>query len=253
LKDVKQSSLDLFNKQTNALIVVKTIENKEKDKITEEMKKICKEIVDIIIFVDSHRDDYNQTIMASEYDVDLVFKSKLANEIVDLMKRIPVDQITDDFTLIILKINIFASYQQEHQLFEMGIIQAVFRALQCNDKVIDGRITDIIEMVIKPKPNTLKEGQQNPYLKQLINDGTVEKLSEIINNDNYSVFYHRKIAELIAYIFKAAPLPSDIKEKVVDQLRNGENDELCLLAECKDNHDAILTQTYQDKNGEIDR
>ncbi|KAA6394038.1 MAG: hypothetical protein EZS28_010436 [Streblomastix strix] len=131
-------------------------------------------------------------------------------------------------------------------IVQSGAVQVVKEESDFLNQYVDLRekILDILGTIIKPATDNLQEGQQHPYLKPLTDDGTIKQLSKIIDNDDYQDHFC-KIAEIFAQLFKAAPLPAEIKEKVVCKVEyNFKYDELCLLAECNEK------SSYQ--NGHLD-
>ncbi|KAA6378885.1 MAG: hypothetical protein EZS28_025587 [Streblomastix strix] len=66
------------------------------------------------------------------------------------------------------------------------------------------------------------------------------------DNDIQNKYIIHIIAEVLAYLFKALPLPQDIAKEIIKQLKNEINfNELALLAECPENHKAILHDCYE--------
>ncbi|KAA6397643.1 MAG: hypothetical protein EZS28_006832 [Streblomastix strix] len=105
----------------------------------------------------------------------------------------------------------------------------------------------IISYIVKAELEELEDGAQNPLHQQLTDNGTILQLITIFKDkDNKPNHIVESIAEVLAYLFKALPLPQDIDKEIIKQLKNEINfNELALLAECPDNHKAILHDCYE--------
>ncbi|KAA6381144.1 MAG: hypothetical protein EZS28_023331 [Streblomastix strix] len=129
----------------------------------------------------------------------------------------------------------------------MGIVQQLTKLLESEDKFgVRTKAIEIIKRIVSVEG--LKVGEQNAYLKVLTDDGTLAKLIKALKDDDKDDI-HYDISWTLALLFKAAPLPKEISFKVVEQLNS-----LSLLminishlAECPDNHDAILANEFEKK------
>ncbi|KAA6375146.1 MAG: hypothetical protein EZS28_029328 [Streblomastix strix] len=115
-----------------------------------------------------------------------------------------------------------------------------------NNENIRNKAEDIICNVVKPRLDGLKEGQQHQYHNQLQLDGTITKLVQLFK-DEEDEYIHFEIALTISYLFKALPLPPEIKNNVIQKLKQNHIYELSLLSECPENHDAILANDFEKK------
>ncbi|KAA6381677.1 MAG: putative NEK protein kinase, partial [Streblomastix strix] len=98
----------------------------------------------------------------------------------------------------------------------------------------------LFEMELKE----LKEGQKHPYHTQLSSDGVINKLIQM-QHDKDKVDINYYIAQVIAYLFKAAALPPVNGKSIIDLLKVYRIKDLTFLAECKDNHDDILADDFE--------
>ncbi|KAA6372310.1 MAG: hypothetical protein EZS28_032163 [Streblomastix strix] len=115
---------------------------------------------------------------------------------------------------------------------------------ESQDKDVKKYAIDNINQIIQNGAIELKEGQQHPYHNQLSSDGTITKLIQQFK-DYDNTDFKLKIANSFAYLFKALPLPPDIKKEIIELLKPAFIEELAFIAECSDNHDAILNGNYE--------
>ncbi|KAA6385427.1 MAG: hypothetical protein EZS28_019044 [Streblomastix strix] len=115
---------------------------------------------------------------------------------------------------------------------------------ESQDKDVREYAIEIINHIIQNGAIELKEGQQHPYHNQLSSDGTITKLIQQFKDKNKDII-HFYIAQTFAYLFKALPLPPDIKKDIIEKFKPDEIEELAFIAECPDNHDAILDGNYE--------
>ncbi|KAA6373504.1 MAG: hypothetical protein EZS28_030968, partial [Streblomastix strix] len=124
------------------------------------------------------------------------------------------------------------------------------------NKLIDSKDQEVIDdvglviyWIIKSDNKELKEGQLHPYNQILTNDGIVANLIQIIQDkdkDKDNIPYY--IALILSNIFKALPLPEDDKKQVLQQLKQHYAfDEIAYLAECPENHDDILSDSFENQ------
>ncbi|KAA6384631.1 MAG: hypothetical protein EZS28_019842 [Streblomastix strix] len=92
---------------------------------------------------------------------------------------------------------------------------------------------EIILNIIKVGIEGLKEGEQHPYYQKLQSDQTIQKLIQLFKDekDRDTINY---IAQTLAHIFKARPLPTEIKNDIIEELKPCEIDELAFLSENRD-------------------
>ncbi|KAA6359625.1 MAG: hypothetical protein EZS28_044848 [Streblomastix strix] len=113
------------------------------------------------------------------------------------------------------------------------------KIIDSHDHKVVAEAFSLIEGMINCIGKKDEQRKQNPFCQSLIDNGIVDKLIQHIDSrrGNYNI----QIAHLFAYLFKAAPLPSQIRKQVIDQLFEREDfDKLLLLAECRENQDDII-------------
>ncbi|KAA6367486.1 MAG: hypothetical protein EZS28_036987, partial [Streblomastix strix] len=134
---------------------------------------------------------------------------------------------------------------QKKKLFEKGIIPGMIRFLDSQNMLVQIKVMDIIANVIIAGSKDLKEREQHPFRKPLNDNEMIKKLITLFS-DKSKKKIHKKIVQVIAVLYKAYPLPEDISEDLVEQLKSYNNfDEMVLLAECPDNHSAILANNFE--------
>ncbi|KAA6378946.1 MAG: hypothetical protein EZS28_025525 [Streblomastix strix] len=121
------------------------------------------------------------------------------------------------------------------RLFQKGIIHTMMRFIDSQNNIVQMRVSEIISSVIIAGQSGLSEGEEHPYHKSLTENGTIQKLIDLYNDSNINKNLHLKIAQLLAILFKAAPLPFAISKDIIDNLKD-DNDlqELSRLSECPD-------------------
>ncbi|KAA6392654.1 MAG: putative NEK protein kinase [Streblomastix strix] len=215
---------------------------------------ICKEISQEVIKYLKADNNYSneakviESVFLDPASVDFLLRVERTIEFrgedfyIDLIKAVklihiePLSLITDNL-----------QPEQKKQLFEMGIVQQLTKLLESEDKFgVRTKAIEIIKRIVGIEG--LKVGEQNIYLKVLTDDGTLAKLINSLKYDDKDDI-HSDISQTLALLFKAAPLPKEISFKVMEQL----NSQLLFLisishlAECPDNHDAILTNQFEKK------
>ncbi|KAA6386602.1 MAG: hypothetical protein EZS28_017870, partial [Streblomastix strix] len=121
------------------------------------------------------------------------------------------------------------------------------KVMQSEDVKVRKHAIEIIYNIIEAGEQGLKDGEYNPYLETLNDQGIIEKLILLlwIENNEYN---SRIFAKTLAHLFKAFPLPQEMKNDLIQKLKVGIDwFELTLLAECNDNHEAILANDFEMK------
>ncbi|KAA6402788.1 MAG: hypothetical protein EZS28_001685 [Streblomastix strix] len=103
-------------------------------------------------------------------------------------------------------------------LFSKGIIQTLMKIVQLKDIFIRLKCGQVIQNIIIQGLIGLKIGDQNPYLKPLIDDGTAEMLIKIMK-DKEQFDIHWQTAQNIARLYKAQQVPQLISKDVIKMSR----------------------------------
>ncbi|KAA6392762.1 MAG: hypothetical protein EZS28_011709 [Streblomastix strix] len=129
----------------------------------------------------------------------------------------------------------------------MGVVQALAPALLKNkDKNIQNLTLQTYSYIIKSGIQGLKDRELHPYRQTLTKNGIVSKLIQILKDRNKDKSDNSEIIESLACLFKSLLLPSEIKNDVINELKlKDKYDFLALLAECQDNHDAIMANDLE--------
>ncbi|KAA6359068.1 MAG: hypothetical protein EZS28_045406 [Streblomastix strix] len=108
----------------------------------------------------------------------------------------------------------------------------MIRFLDSQKILVSIKMMDIIANVIIAGSKDLKEREQNPFYKPLNQNEMIKKLITFFSDKSKKKIY-KKIVNVIAVLFKTYPLPKDISEDLVEQLKIYNNfNEMVLLAEC---------------------
>ncbi|KAA6399517.1 MAG: hypothetical protein EZS28_004961 [Streblomastix strix] len=170
LKDSNKVTQDLMMKLFNALHSVRSIE-KQQDRITSEMRTINKEITDNIIHMVIQCIIEQKQIIPTEKSaavVEQVIPSGVIVEIVDLVRRTPIDQQSSKLIEVMSEVVQNVSAQESEKLFDMGTIQAFIPAIQQNNKHQVYQILGIILFIITKgwKQSSLYSQQQQQQQQQ---------------------------------------------------------------------------------------
>ncbi|KAA6392952.1 MAG: hypothetical protein EZS28_011523 [Streblomastix strix] len=142
------------------------------------------------------------------------------------------------------------------EMFKMGIIQAISKHLENDDKRVVIKASYIILQVIEAGSANIKEGEQNIFKNELENDGTVCQLIEVfLNEEDDNTQIKGNIGVAISLIHKSLQLPSQQIELIVEYVKNllkGLDEEMTYialvslvgLAEFKDNHELLLAEEF---------
>ncbi|KAA6365489.1 MAG: hypothetical protein EZS28_038984, partial [Streblomastix strix] len=123
--------------------------------------------------------------------------------------------------------------KQQLQLYNKGIIETMSIMIGSQDEQVRMIATDIIGNIVINGVEGTKDGEKHPFHERLNSDGTINRLIDIFNDINKEDI-HFYIKRILVFLFKAAPLPSQIVLDVIKELKQW-NDfkEIALLAECE--------------------
>ncbi|KAA6366155.1 MAG: hypothetical protein EZS28_038318, partial [Streblomastix strix] len=134
--------------------------------------------------------------------------------------------------------------QSKKNLFDKGIIQIMIKMLNSEEYWIRDKSLEIINNIIRAGVNELKEGQKHPFHSALKEDGTISKLIQMFKDDKYNI--RSDIAQILSCLFKAQPLPDEIKNDIIKILKELiDFDDLALLSESADNHNLLLNNNFE--------
>ncbi|KAA6391256.1 MAG: hypothetical protein EZS28_013216 [Streblomastix strix] len=148
----------------------------------------------------------------------IVFESKLIDDILIIINSIHFTTAKEKLLKIFLAIIQPLDFEQKQKLFKKSVIQQLAYISQPNEYDVYNTALLITKEIIDAGFEGLKEGEQHPYLKQLIKDRIMTK--------QFSIQF--------VGLFKAFPLPPIIGRDLttsIKQLFANIND-LALLAEC---------------------
>ncbi|KAA6357734.1 MAG: hypothetical protein EZS28_046739, partial [Streblomastix strix] len=163
---------------------------------------------------------------------------------IPLLNQLPLPQIKEGYLSPLNSLTRFLPAEQQKKLFSKGIVQIMIKILDSD--IFDIRIMAIviISHIMEAGIFGLKEGDQHPYLQQLVTDGSVARLIQIQQSKEREEI-QEYIAEIFAFLFKSFPLPELIRKDVIEQLKDQSHfNGITLLAECPDNHTAILEDDF---------
>ncbi|KAA6391283.1 MAG: hypothetical protein EZS28_013191 [Streblomastix strix] len=141
-KNVKQPALNLFVQFSSALRAVRSILEQESDMITREFKNINKDI-------QTNISQLINILITEPEDIDLMILSGLILEIIDIVRRTPIDQVPWKLLLTLNKITEIGSTEQVHVIKEMKIMQIFAPSLKHSDEDIQKEVLEVINNIIK--------------------------------------------------------------------------------------------------------
>ncbi|KAA6369904.1 MAG: hypothetical protein EZS28_034569, partial [Streblomastix strix] len=145
---------NLISKLSEALGGIRSVQTGNQSNITDEMKIITDEIIEII----------NSTtwyMIQNEKDIDYAFESGLVAELIDLIKRMDNSEIVQCALEVIKKISEKVTSNQLLKLFQMDILQSFTSILKSKDQEVQGTILQTITNIIKKGQKILKDQQSS--------------------------------------------------------------------------------------------
>ncbi|KAA6322018.1 MAG: hypothetical protein EZS28_054480, partial [Streblomastix strix] len=130
------------------------------------------------------------------------------------------------------------------------------RLLDSSNEMCVKVAVEIIERIIKASQEQSSLGVQIDIKKMIENDGTLDKLVNVLQNYEYQDQEINQVVSLaIGQVFNAAPLPKEFRNEVILTIKKMTNNEdqkissvaigvLAGLADCQDNHSDILSSNY---------
>ncbi|KAA6387724.1 MAG: putative NEK protein kinase, partial [Streblomastix strix] len=204
-------------------------------KLTDELNKTLEEndcegkriiIADIL-----HRVTFDN----SEAKQIIIDETNFADNYLRFLNKLPLNQMFIELLDALWELSVVQPSELKRVLFSKGIIQTLMKIVQLKDIFIRLKCGQVIQNIIIQGLIGLKIGDQNPYLKPLIDDGTAEMLIKIMK-DKEQFDIHWQTARNITRLYKAQQVPQLISKDVIKQLKKDNDFEgLSLIAECPDN------------------
>ncbi|KAA6398439.1 MAG: hypothetical protein EZS28_006036 [Streblomastix strix] len=173
--------------------------------------------------------------------------SNFVEEQIRLLTTAPLTRIKERFLSSLYYLSQNCAPLQQKRMYDKGIVQSMMKIVVSQDQDVQWRSIWIIYYIIKAGTDGVKQGAQHPYKQQLTADKTIDKLIQMFNDDDIESI-HLQIALILAILFKATKLPSEISLKVIQSLKGYMKTyffELAVLAECPDNHTDILIDDFE--------
>ncbi|KAA6392428.1 MAG: hypothetical protein EZS28_012044 [Streblomastix strix] len=163
----------------------------------------------------------------------------------NLLNNIPLNNIKSSFLYPLDSISLWSPINIKKKLYFKRIIQQLIPIPESNDGDVRIMAIEIISNIIKAGLDGLKEGQQHPYRQQLTDDGTTPKLFVVFIKEKFENI-RIKITHIFSYLYKAFPLPNEVRQDVIENMNKDENlKEVAFLAECPENVDTILINEFE--------
>ncbi|KAA6402789.1 MAG: hypothetical protein EZS28_001686 [Streblomastix strix] len=187
-------------------------------KLTDELNKTLEEndcegkriiIADIL-----HRVTFDN----SEAKQIIIDETNFADNYLRFLNKLPLNQMFIELLDALWELSIVHPSELKRVLFSKGIIQTLMKIVQLKDIFIRLKCGQVIQNIIIQGLIGLKIGDQNPYLKPLIDDGTAEMLIKIMK-DKEQFDIHWQTAQNIARLYKAQQVPQLISKDVIKMSR----------------------------------
>ncbi|KAA6370082.1 MAG: hypothetical protein EZS28_034391, partial [Streblomastix strix] len=234
IKDrVKKLAEEKYENELGEMFVLIFDEDK-KSEISEQAKNV----LSLIVSIEENIKEQKKNIVADLSSIE----SQL-----DFLSSLPVSQVKEWNLSPLKTLSINLSVEQGKQLIQKGIIHQISRILDSDVKNVRKTAMIILQTIISAGCQQLKVGELHPFLQPLLDDGTIAKLIELLK-DREQAQIHIEIAKIMVQLFKALPLPADISQICIKKIKNTrypDYDGLALLAECPDNHNAILANNIE--------
>ncbi|KAA6399971.1 MAG: hypothetical protein EZS28_004510 [Streblomastix strix] len=221
-------------------------EEGESDKESVKVRKNLKELMRILYFGRTNADE-------QEYESD-------QNREIDIERDCGVNDIDNDNED---KEDVFGQQQDNYEndiemaeiekrkLIQKGIVPIVLKMLTSADEDVVFIARRILDGLFNIGMKYLQGGEQHPLRQPLAYDGTIDELIKYfieVGKGDTKQQIREAIAQIIASLYKAYPLPQNSGPEIINQLKsiyNNSQQYIELLADCPDNHDMILDNDYE--------
>ncbi|KAA6376994.1 MAG: hypothetical protein EZS28_027479 [Streblomastix strix] len=177
----------------------------------------------------------------------------LIDSLIVFLNCIPLEQLHSWHLGPLYFLQIGENEEELQLLFKKGIIEAISRSLESEDKQVLFVATFILSKIFNAQKSLIKDGVQNPFFSQFERNGTLGRLQRIIKNVNISEDILGLVALSLGFIYKSSPIPQDIIFEVIKHLKRllqGQDNyyiyvslmSLAALGECEDNHPALISE-----------
>ncbi|KAA6382531.1 MAG: hypothetical protein EZS28_021941 [Streblomastix strix] len=139
----------------------------------------------------------------------------------------------------------------ERKLIQKGIVPIVLKMLTSADEDVVFIACRIFFGLFNIGMKYLQGREQHPLRQPLAYDGTIDELIKYfmeVGKGDIKQQIREVIAQIIASLYKAYPLPQNSGPVIINQLKSiyiNSQQYIELLAECPDNHDMILDNDYE--------
>ncbi|KAA6393810.1 MAG: hypothetical protein EZS28_010662, partial [Streblomastix strix] len=219
----------------------------KKAKRTEDIKTLQLRVCSIL----------NTLLVDNQDCVNVVIETGIIDEVLSIINLILLSQVQIVHLSPLHEFFEICSSQQKLLFINKGIIPTMQRLLDSRDELCVKIAVGIIERIIHASQQQQQSQGVQIDIRQIIeNDGTLDKLVTVLQNDEYQDQEVNQNASLaIGQIFKASPLPKEFRNDVILTIKKMTNNEdqyiscvaigiLAGLAECQDNHSDILSSNY---------
>ncbi|KAA6403771.1 MAG: hypothetical protein EZS28_000709 [Streblomastix strix] len=188
--------------------------------------------------------------------VNVVIETQIIDEVLSIVNVILLSQVQIIHLSPLHEFFEICSSQQKLLFLDKGIIPTMRHLLDSCDELCVKITVGIIELIINACQEQQSQGVQIDIKKIIESNGTLDKLVNVLQNDEY---YDQEINQIVSLAigqaFKASPLPKEFRNEVILTIKKMTNNDdqyissiaICVLAglaECQDNHTDILSSNY---------
>ncbi|KAA6370968.1 MAG: hypothetical protein EZS28_033505 [Streblomastix strix] len=144
----------------------------------------------------------------------------IIDQIISLLNKLPIENINEFHLLPLFNIICLSNFEQRKILAEKGILKEMNKILNSKNEQVLDYSTYILMKIIYSIGQLEGEGKPNPVREEMKKDGTLTKLIEIFQNDQYiNKDINSRAACSIGRLYKASPLPSEIEYAIINCLK----------------------------------
>ncbi|KAA6331710.1 MAG: hypothetical protein EZS28_053357, partial [Streblomastix strix] len=188
----------------------------KKSKRTEDIKTLQIRVCSIL----------NTLLIDNRDCAKVVIETGIIDEVLSIINLILLSQVQIVHLSPLHEFFEICSSQQKLLFINKGIIPTMRRLLDSRDELCVKIAVGIIERIIHASQEQQSQGVQIDIKQIIENDGTLEKLVTVLQNDEYQDQEVNQNASLaIGQIFKASALPKEFRNDVILTIKKMTNNE----------------------------
>ncbi|KAA6389993.1 MAG: hypothetical protein EZS28_014477, partial [Streblomastix strix] len=188
---------------------------------------------------------------------DNVLQSGIIDVILSIINSIFLNQIQMVLLSPLFEFIEICNTKQKLSFVDKGFIPTMHRLLDSPDELCVNMAVSMIERILHASSILSTQGQETQIKGIIEQDGTIDKLVDVLMNDEYKdEEINEKAALAIGQAFKACAIPVGYRSEVILTIKRITNHEdlymssvgihvLAGLAECPENHEDIISADYQ--------